>query len=115
MTIDPAESRRIQHDLEPWARLNVVFPARTTNPCRQVKLCRLAADREVRSDVTSIPVSITSESVEDSLAPLLRQIAEAVLSDAVQEPGEKLYALYAFYDPDKHFTTRKLFRVPASD
>ncbi len=113
---DVDELARIEQELTPWVRDHVAFPNRELHGrCHKVVLRHLNVNREVQGDVTSFPVKLET-GAEEEFAPLLHQIADAAQRDADDlRQGVQLYAVYAYYDRDRNYAVRKLFRVASSE
>lgn len=105
----------IEATLREWVQREVAFPdAKTLGRCVKVVVRHLNVKREIQGDVASFPVNLR-EGEEGETEPLLHKIAEAAQADADDlQSGVQLYCLYAYYELDKNYSARKVFRVSTS-
>jgi len=113
---DIDELSRIEQELRPWVHEHVAFPDTALHGrCYKVTLRHLNVNRENQGDVCSHQVKLDPGAEDDGIIPLLHTVATAAQRDADDlNAGVQLYALYAYYEKDRNFAVRKMFRVAPS-
>jgi hypothetical protein len=113
---DVDELSRIEQELRPWVRDHVAYPDVSLHGrCYKVTLRHLNVNRENQGDVCSHQVKLDPGAEDDGVIPLLHTVATAAQRDADDlNAGVQLYALYAYYEKDRNFAVRKMFRVAPS-
>jgi hypothetical protein len=115
-TGDVDELTRIEQELRPWVHEHVIYPDTDLHgKCYKVTLRHLNVNRENQGDVCSHQVKLDPGAEDDGMMPLLHTVATAAQRDADDlNAGVQLYALYAYYEKDRNFAVRKMFRVAPS-
>lgn len=109
------EKGYIETTIEDWVRRNVAFPDPKLGRCTKIVLRHLSVTREPQGDVLITSPKL-EDGVEEGINPLLRKIADAAQGDADDlKSGVQLYALYTYYENDRTYAPRKVFRVTHSD
>ena len=110
------EKGYIETTIEEWVRREVAYPDRKTRGrCTKVILRHLNVKREDQGDVASFQVKL-EDGAENEIAPLLTQVADAAQADADDlKAGVQMYAVYAYFELDRTYVPRKVFRVSTSD
>ena len=110
------ENGTIVAQIAPWILREVAHPDYSKQGrCSKVVLRHLSVDRKIQGDVGTFPVRL-EEGAEEEIDPLLNAISDAAQNDANDlNSGVQLYALYAYFDKDRSYAPRKVFRVSSID